>query len=123
MAKEVTNNTGGVLYNALTTGSKIIGTIVADSDFRIDGVVEGDVDCKGKVIIGQQGFMKGTIRCINAEIMGTIEGKLEITETLAIRETANISGEIKTKILIVEPKAIINGTCSMTANKPKEKNA
>ena len=32
----------GALYNALTAGSKIIGTVIADSDFRVDGVVEGD---------------------------------------------------------------------------------
>ncbi len=118
MGKEIANKpTGGTLYNALTAGSKITGTIVADGDFRIDGTVEGEIECKGKVIIGQQGFMKGTIQCVNAEIFGTFDGKLEIRETLAVRETANITGDIKTKILLVEPNAIINGTCSMTNDK------
>ena len=38
MAKEVVTNTGA-MYNALTNGSKIVGEIFADSDFRIDGDV------------------------------------------------------------------------------------
>ncbi len=31
------------MFNALTAGSKIIGTVIADSDIRIDGTIEGDV--------------------------------------------------------------------------------
>ena len=36
-------NQQGALYNALTAESKIIGTIVANNDIRIDGIVEGDI--------------------------------------------------------------------------------
>ena len=72
MAKEVVTNTGA-MYNALTNGSKIVGKIFADSDFRIDGDVEGTITCNGKVVIGQKGFLKGSISCVNAEIIGTVE--------------------------------------------------
>ena len=56
-----TTQQSGTLYNALTAGSKIIGTIVADSDIRIDGRVEGDMQCSGKVVIGEKGSVKGSI--------------------------------------------------------------
>ncbi len=103
----------GILYNSITSGSKIIGTIMADSDIRIDGVVEGDLQCKGKLVIGKSGFIKGTIECQNAEIHGKVEGKITVTETLSLRLTSNIDGEVKTRTLIVEPGAIFNGTCAM----------
>jgi len=112
MAKEVVANSGA-MYNALTNGSKIIGKIVADSDFRIDGIVEGDITCTGKVIIGQTGFLKGSISCVNAEILGTVEGNILVNDTLTLRRTAIITGDVKTKILMVEPDAVFNGTCSM----------
>ncbi len=108
-----TQNTSGSLYNALTAGSKITGTIVADSDIRIDGTVEGDLQCSGKVVIGEKGMLKGTIICQNAEIFGTIDGKIEVAQTLALRATSNMHGEVKTQTLIVEPNAIFNGTCAM----------
>lgn len=108
-----TQNTSGSLYNALTAGSKITGTIVADSDIRIDGTVEGDLQCSGKAVIGEKGRLKGTIICQNAEVFGTIDGKIEVAQTLALRATSNMHGEVKTQTLIVEPNAIFNGTCAM----------
>ncbi len=107
----------GTLYNALTAGSKIIGTIIADSDIRIDGTVEGDLQCSGKVVIGEKGFIKGTINCQNAEILGKMDGKIDVKQTLALRATSNLHGEVRTQTLIVEPNAQFNGTCSM-GNKP-----
>jgi cytoskeletal protein CcmA (bactofilin family) len=112
MAKESTNNSGSI-YNALTYGSVITGNIVSDNDFRIDGEVQGDMHCKGKVVIGQTGKLKGTITCANAEIIGTVIGDIDVSETVTLRSTANFNGEIKTKVLVVEPNALFNGTCSM----------
>lgn len=112
MAKEVVANSGA-MYNALTNGSKIVGKIFADSDFRIDGEVEGTITCNGKVVIGQKGYLKGSISCLNAEIIGKVDGDIVVTETLSLRSTANIKGDVKTKVLMVEPSAVFNGTCSM----------
>jgi len=112
MAKEIVTNTGA-MYNALTNGSKIVGKILADSDFRIDGEVEGDIICKGKVVIGHKGLLKGSISCVSAEVVGTVDGDIVVSETLSLRSTAFITGDVKTKILMVEPNAIFNGTCSM----------
>ena len=125
MAKDNNNNAGASFHNALTAGSKIVGSITADSDFRIDGQVEGDLTCKGKVVIGQKGNIKGTIDCVNAEIYGTVDGKINVIETLTLRQTANVTGEINIGTLIIEPNAVFNGTCVMekktTSNNAKTK--
>ena len=73
----------GLMFNALTAGSKIVGNITADSDYRIDGLVEGDLQCTGKVVIGEAGKVKGTIGCQNAEIMGLLEGKISCSTAAA----------------------------------------
>ena len=112
MAKEIVTNSG-VMYNALTNGSKIVGKIVADSDFRIDGEVEGEIICSGKVIIGPNGILKGSMSWSNAEIVGTVMGDIVVNDALTLRSTANIKGDVKTKVLVVEPNAVFNGTWSM----------
>ena len=48
--KEETHSNG--LHNALTTGTVVIGNIQADTDFRLDGQVEGDITCNGKIVVG-----------------------------------------------------------------------
>ena len=106
-------NQQGALYNAITAESKIIGTIVANNDIRIDGTVEGDIQCRGKVVIGEKGFVHGNIQCTNAEVQGRIEGKVDALQTLALRASANIQGDVVTQSLIVEPNAIFCGTCQM----------
>ena len=107
----------GLMFNALTAGSKIVGNITADSDYRIDGLVEGDLQCTGKVVIGEAGKVKGTIGCQNAEIMGLLEGKISCSNQLSLRASGKIVGDVNTKTLIVEPGALFNGTCSMGAAK------
>lgn len=105
----------GLMFNALTAGSKIVGNITADSDFRIDGLIEGELTCTGKVVIGEAGRVKGTITCQNAEIMGLLDGKITCHQQLSLRASGKIQGDVVTKTLIVEPGAQFNGTCSMGA--------
>ena len=104
---------GGLMFNALTAGSKIVGNITADSDFRIDGLIEGDLQCTGKVVIGEAGRVKGTISCQNAEILGLMEGKITCSQQMSLRASGKIQGDVLTKTLIVESGAIFNGTCAM----------
>ena len=108
----------GMMFNALTAGSKIVGNITADSDFRIDGLIEGDLQCTGKVVIGEAGRIKGTVNCQNAEIMGTMEGKINCSQQMSLRSSGKILGDVHTKTLIVEPGAQFNGTCAMNDAKP-----
>lgn len=108
------NQNNGIAHNVLVFGSKIKGNIVADSDFRIDGEVEGDLNCSGKVVVGPQGVLKGNLICQNAEINGQLDGTMTVSELLSLTETARVKGEIKTKLLMIEPKAIFCGTCDMS---------
>jgi cytoskeletal protein CcmA (bactofilin family) len=103
------------LYNALTSGSKIIGTVITDSDMRIDGAIEGDVKCAGRLVIGEHGKVNGTVACQHAEIMGKMEGKIDVKHTLSLRATSSLTGDISTGTLIIEPNAQFNGTCKMGA--------
>ena len=103
----------GMMFNALTAGSKIVGTITADSDYRIDGLIEGELNCSGKVVIGEAGRIKGTVVCANAEILGMMDGKITCHQQLSLRASGKVQGDVITKTLIVEPGAQFNGTCAM----------
>ncbi len=99
--------------NRIVQGTKIIGSVVSDSGFRVDGEIEGDLKTQGKVVIGATGKVNGTLACANADIEGSFKGKLMVKELLSIRSTANLNGEVFTSKLAVEPGAIFNATCKM----------
>ena len=111
MAKEVIPT--GIGHNIIAQGTKIVGTITTNSDIRIDGELEGDLVCKGKIVVGQQGNIKGNVDCSNAEVMGNINGKMIVSGTLSLKATSKIWGQIKTKILSIEPEAQFTGSCEM----------
>lgn len=104
----------GTEHNTLAYGTKVVGDIQAENDFRLDGSVEGTIICKGKIIIGTKGVMQGTMTCANADVMGTVKGKMVIADTLSLKSTARVEGEIITKTLSIEPQAVFSGTCDMT---------
>ena len=45
--------------NILAKNTKIVGDLSSEGDFRIDGVLEGTLETKGRVIIGLEGSVKG----------------------------------------------------------------
>jgi cytoskeletal protein CcmA (bactofilin family) len=99
--------------NSLVAGTSIEGKINASSDIRIDGTLNGNLDCKGRVIIGPDGKVDGEINCQNAVIEGIFIGKLNVKELLNVRESANIQGDVVSDKLLVQPGAIFNVNCSM----------
>jgi cytoskeletal protein CcmA (bactofilin family) len=52
-------------------------------------------------VVGPGGWLKGTITCMDADIQGQLEGKINVTNTLAIQEKGDVRGEINYKQLQV----------------------
>ena len=99
--------------NSLVEGTVIEGKVKANNDFRIDGTLIGNLDCKGKVIIGPSGVVDGEINCTNALIEGKFDGNLNVKELLSVKDSAKITGEIVTDKLLVQSGAIFNVKCQM----------
>jgi len=99
--------------NVIAKNTTIVGDIKSDGDFRIDGALNGTLTTNGRVIIGAEGSIKGKVEATNADIEGTFSGNLLVSNTLTIKATANISGEVIIGKLSVEPGASFNATCAM----------
>ena len=115
--KQTTSGNAPVSTNV--EGTSINGNIIAPNDIRIDGVLVGKLDCKGRVIIGPQGKIEGDINCINAIIEGTFSGNIHVKELLTVKETGVVSGDIVTDKLMVQTGALFNVSCSMGGQKLK----
>ena len=99
--------------NVIGGNTKIIGEIVSEGDFRIDGTLEGNIKTNGRIIIGEKGLVKGNAECANADVEGKFAGDLQVSNVLTVKATANITGKVVIRKLSVEPGATFNATCSM----------
>jgi len=99
--------------NVIAKNTKIIGEIISEGDYRIDGVLAGDLKTKGRVIIGTGGLVEGNIHALNTDIEGTFSGQLNVENILTVKASANISGDVIVGKLSVEPGATFNASCMM----------
>ena len=99
--------------NIIAQGTKIVGDFNSEGDFRIDGMIEGNIKTSGKVVVGKAGFVKGTLQGTDAYFDGKFSGKLALSGTLTLKASAHIEGEVVVGKLAVEPGATFNVTCVM----------
>lgn len=98
-------------------GTVIRGTITVEGDLRLDGTAEGDISCKGKMVIGPKGRVKGNVSCSGAVLHGVLEGDIHVTEDLVLKSSCTMQGDIYTCKLEIEPQAKFNGVCNTTETK------
>lgn len=106
--------------NRLVAGTRILGDILSESSLRIDGEVVGNISTSAKVVIGESGLLRGNLNCAEADIEGTIEGKLFVEGLLILRESCKIYGDIQTVKLHMEEGAVFEGACKMGNNAPPQ---
>lgn len=99
--------------NHINSDTVIEGSIKAKGNLRIDGKVTGTLECQGRIVIGASGVIEGDIRCENAEIEGSLQANITVTDLLSLKSTAKVQGDIITKKLAIEPGATFTGSCSM----------
>ena len=110
------NDKASSAVNAIGQGSIIKGDIITEGDLRIDGTLTGSITTKGRLVIGETGLVEGEVVCQNALIAGTLKAKIQVHELLSLKATANLSGDIITNKLAIEPGANFTGSCSMGAS-------
>ena len=99
--------------NIITDGTHIKGDITASGDFRLDGILEGNIQLNGKLVIGDSGIVNGNVLCQNANIIGTVNGNLSVKELLSLHASARVRGDILINKLSIEPGAVFSGKCRM----------
>jgi len=112
MAK-IMETDNGTAVNLISQGTEITGDIKSTGDVRIDGVLNGNMVTKGKVVIGPTGRVKGEVECKNSEISGLIDGKITVSQLLNLKASSRINGTIITAKLSIEPGAVFTGNCAM----------
>jgi cytoskeletal protein CcmA (bactofilin family) len=108
------NEPDNTTINLISNGTDITGDIKSSGDIRIDGSLTGNLNTKGKVVIGTTGKVKGEVICKNSEVSGFIEGKITVGQLLNLKASSKINGDIVTSKLSIEPGAVFSGNCKMS---------
>ncbi|KYG76342.1 cytoskeletal protein CcmA (bactofilin family) [Roseivirga ehrenbergii] len=99
--------------NIIGKDTVLEGSIESVGNIRIEGKIFGHAKAKAKLVMGSEATVDGNVTARTAEIAGTINGNIEISELLILKPSAVIKGDILTNKLVVEPGATFNGGCKM----------
>lgn len=101
------------IENIVGASAVVRGDLKADGGFRIDGKIEGSVESKGGVVIGEAGVVKGDVRGADIVIAGQVHGNIVASGHLDIVSTGKVEGDITAQSVRIETGGVFRGTSRM----------
>jgi cytoskeletal protein CcmA (bactofilin family) len=99
----------------LGKGTEFEGKLLFTGSVRIEGKFKGQVVGGGTLNVGEGARIEGEVFVDNVLIGGEVIGNLEIKKRTEIFSRGNLSGELKTMVLVVHEGALFEGNCQMKA--------
>lgn len=99
--------------------SALVSGNVRASNCKLDGLVEGRMDCANELELGQTGRLNADVMAGKSmELSGQVNGNVTCGGSLRILAGADVRGDVRSRVFYLEEGGIFNGTCSI-GNKPK----
>ena len=96
---------------------EINGDVKASGSLLIYGTVNGNINSLGSVKTAKGSTVKGDIIARDAHICGFVDGDLIIKDKITLGNESNLSGNLRSSILVIEEGAKFAGSCDMS-NQP-----
>ncbi len=107
------------LVGYLYKGSRVSGHLSFQGPARIDGFVEGEIQCQGSLTVGEGAEVRARISGQVVTIQGKVEGNITAKERVELLAPARLIGNVNAPRLIIAEGVVFDGDCSMGAAKQK----
>jgi len=81
---------------------EITGTIKTSGSMRIDGKVDGEVQCGGDVVIGKGAQVKANLSSNSISVEGSVTGNISAKDKIELKASARVMGDIRAKRMAME---------------------
>jgi cytoskeletal protein CcmA (bactofilin family) len=103
----------GYLYK----GSRVSGQLSFQGPARIDGIVDGEIQCQATLTIGEGAEVRAKISGQVVVIRGKVEGNVTAKEKVELLASARLIGNVKAPRLVITEGVVFDGDCFMGAAK------
>ena len=101
----------------------IKGRIHSQEDVFLNGEMEGDLNIENyRLTIGPEGRVAANARAREVDISGTLTGNVESTEKTCIRATGRLTGDVKTRGIVIEEGALFKGKVEIVSKHEPARN-
>jgi cytoskeletal protein CcmA (bactofilin family) len=97
----------------LDAGSRISGKLNFETPARIDGHVEGEINAKDSLTIGESAVVAAQIKADSVVVAGKVSGDIVAAHRIEIRPSAKVLGNVTAPTLVINEGALFEGHCAM----------
>ena len=97
----------------LSKNEKIEGEVRGNESLRIEGTINGLIEIKGNLLVGQSGKVEADVEASNVVIQGKVTGNVMARERLEIHNSGQLIGDISARSIDIREGASFEGRSRM----------
>jgi cytoskeletal protein CcmA (bactofilin family) len=96
--------------------TRVSGDLETGGFTRVDGSIMGNVNARGRVVIGEKARMKSNISGTSITVGGVVYGNIIASEQIIVLSTGLVLGDIITRRIQADEGCLIHGKISVCAD-------
>lgn len=93
----------------ITKEMVIDGSVKAGTSGQVAGIINGDLEVKGRLTVMKEGILNGDIIAEELVVFGKINGDVKKCNKISVQPGAIIKGNVNTVEIHIEKEAVIDG--------------
>ena len=109
--------TDDISFNTMVgPGAFITGDLKLEGFTRVDGDIYGNLETTGKLIIGENARVRGSLTAKSVIVIGIVEGDILAPEGVHLFSSAVVLGDVISRKVKADEKVVIEGYCISIEN-------
>jgi len=100
------------IESSIGPNTYINGEIQGDGGLRVDGIVEGNIELTGNLVVTESAKIRAEVKAKNISVAGAIQGNITATR-VEILDTGRVWGDLTVKALLINEGAYFRGQTLM----------
>ena len=110
----------GDTFSVIDRHSNFDGTFRSDRDLRVEGVVQGTIECQGTLFVAQGANVTAKVEAENITVAGDLNGDIRCRGRLQIMPSGRVRGKVGTETLIINEGAYYEGQLEMASPESRQ---
>src|SRR6266403_1054055 len=111
------STTGNTSKNVLSSDVEIKGNLKFSGELTFEGKLEGEINSDGILHLGETGSVNGNLNVNSVVVRGKINGNVIAKDTIEIKSTAEVFGDVRAAKLVIEEGVTFVGKTEVNPNK------
>lgn len=108
MFRKTTFDPTRLIDTTIAENTSLNGHLKCDGNLRIEGTVDGVIDCIGNVIVGPRAVVRAEVSGRNVSVQGTVEGNIR-GERVEILSSGRVIGDVDVVDLLLDEGGVVRG--------------